>query len=233
MQDLSPAARTGLIAGLKAAVPMAVAVFPFGLAYGVGVAASGIDKWVGASASWTVLAGAAQLSMLSLINSHASWVVVVTAGLVVNARFALYSVALAPAFRDFPPRWRFGLPYLMTDQAAALALQYFAANPDPVTRRWYYLSASLGIVFAWWTGTLVGVTLGGAIPTSIDIAFTVPLIFVVLLVPSLIDRPGIVAAIVGGGVTAAAAALPNGLNTVLGAGVGVALAAIVDRGARR
>jgi 4-azaleucine resistance transporter AzlC len=212
---------------------MAVAILPFGLAYGVGVAAAGLDPWVGASASWTVLAGAAQLSMLSLIASHAAPVVVVTAGLVVNARFALYSMALAPAFKDFPARWRFALPYLMTDQAAALALQYFADNPDPVARRWYYLSAALGIAVSWWVGTIVGVTIGGAIPPGIDIAFAVPLVFVVLLVPSLIDRPGLVAAVVGAGVTVAAASLPQGLNTVIGTGAGVALAALVDRRSRR
>ena len=57
-----------------AAMPMGVATFPFGLAYGVGVTAAGIDPWIGAAASWMELAGAAQLSMLFLIASHASWV---------------------------------------------------------------------------------------------------------------------------------------------------------------
>lgn len=232
MQSLSPPARAGWIAGLKASVPMAVATFPFGLAYGVGVTAAGLDKWVGASASWTVLAGAAQLSMLSLMVDHASWMVVITAGLVVNARFALYSIALAPAFKDFPARWRFGLPYFMTDQAAALSLRYFAAHPDPVERRWYFGGTALGIAVVWWTGTLVGVFLGGAIPSSIDIAFTVPLVFVVLVVPLLIDRPALVAAVVGLAATVATVSLPQGLNTVVGAGLGVAVGAWLDRGAR-
>jgi predicted branched-subunit amino acid permease len=212
---------------------MTVATFPFGLAYGVGVASADIDKWVGASASWTVLAGAAQLSMLSLIDSRASAVVVIVAGLVINARFALYSMALAPGFKDFPVRWRLGLPYLMTDQTAALSLQFFTANPDPVARRWYYLGAGMGVAVVWWAGTIVGLTLGEAIPPSIDIAFTVPLVFVVLIVPTLIDRPGLVAAVVGAGVTLAAAPLPNGLNTLLGAGAGVALGAVVDRWRRQ
>lgn len=211
---------------------MAVATFPFGLAYGVGVTAAGIDRWIGASASWTVLAGAAQLSMLSLIRSHASWVVIVLTGLVVNIRFALYSMALAPGFKEFPARWRYVLPYLMTDQTAALSLQYFNDNPDPVARRWYYLGAGALTALVWWAGTLVGITLGTAIPPSIDIAFTVPLVFVVLLVPTLIDRPGIVAALAAAVVTVATTSLPHGLSTVLGAGVGVALGAIADRRGR-
>jgi 4-azaleucine resistance transporter AzlC len=221
-----------MTAGLKAAVPMAVATFPFGLAYGVGVTAAGIDRWIGASASWTVLAGAAQLSMLSLIKSHASWVVIVLTGLVVNIRFALYSMALAPGFKEFPARWRYVLPYLMTDQTAALSLQYFTEQSNPVARRWYYLGAGLLTALVWWAGTLVGITLGTAIPPSIDIAFTVPLVFVVRLVPTLIDRPGIVAALAAAVVTVATTSLPHGLSTVLGAGVGVALGAIVDRRGR-
>ncbi|MCC7123408.1 MAG: AzlC family ABC transporter permease [Acidobacteria bacterium] len=229
MKTLSPAARQGLRDGLTAAIPMSVSSFPFGLAYGVGVLAAGLDPWVGASASWTVLAGAAQLTMLSLIETSAPWVVVVVAGLVVNVRFALYSIALAPAFKEFPPRWRFALPYFMTDQAAALSLHYFTTTTDPVARRWYYLSVGSGIAVVWWIGTIVGITLGRAIPPSIDIAFTVPLVFVVLTVPTLIDRPGIIAAAVGAAVTVVTASLPYGLNTVIGAAAGVLIAAIADR----
>lgn len=233
MPSLSPAARAAWRAGAAAAIPMGIATFPFGLAFGVGVPAAGIDSWTGAAASWTVLAGAAQLSMLSLIKAHASWVVVVLAGLVVNVRFALYSIALAPAFKGFPARWRYGLPYLMTDQTAALSLQYFTIEPDPVSRRWYYFGAGLLTACIWWAGTLAGVTLGAAIPTSIDIAFTVPLVFVVLLLPTLIDRPALLAAGVAAGVTLAAAPLPHGLNTAVGAGLGVIVAAWVDHGGRR
>ncbi len=232
MTPLSPAARQGLRDGLTAAIPMSVSSFPFGLAYGVGVLAAGLDPWVGASASWTVLAGAAQLTMLSLIETSAPWVVVVVAGLVVNVRFALYSIALAPAFKAFPPRWRFALPYFMTDQAAALALHYFTTTTDPEARRWYYLSVGFGIAVVWWIGTIVGITLGRAIPPGIDIAFTVPLVFVVLIVPTLIDRPGVIAAVAGAAVTVVTASLPYGLNTVAGAAAGVVIAALADRRAR-
>ncbi len=229
MPFLSSAARSGVVAGLKTSVPLAVSSFPFGLAYGVSVTASGMDPWLGASASWTVMAGAAQLSMLSLIERHASWIIVVTAALMINLRFALYSIALAPAFKDFPPRWRFALPYLMTDQAAALSLQYFQEQADPVARRWYYFAASMAIVLLWWAGTVVGVSVGGAIPPGVDVAFTVPLVFVVLIVPSVMDSPGLVAALVASGATLATASLPSGLNTIIGAGAGVAAGALVDR----
>jgi 4-azaleucine resistance transporter AzlC len=232
MSSLPPAARAGLTAGVSSAVPMSVATVPFGFAYGVGVTAAGIDPWIGASASWTVLAGAAQLSMLSLMHAHAPWLVVVLTGLVVNVRFALYSIALAPGFKDFPAGWRFALPYLMTDQTAALSLQYFTENPDPVARRWYYAGVGLGVAATWWAGTIAGVTLGHAMPASLDIAFSIPLVFVVLLVPTLADRPGVIAAVVATIVTVAGAPLPHGLNTVVGAVAGVLSGALADRRGR-
>lgn len=216
-------------AGLRSSIPMAVGSFPFGVAYGVGVTAAGLDPWLGASASWTVLAGAAQLSMLSLIEAKAPPAIVVLTALVVNLRFALYSVALAPAFAAFPAAWRYALPYLMTDQAAALSLQYFAETPDPDARRGYYLGVGLGIASTWWAGTIVGVTLGSAIPPSFDVAFTVPLVFVVLLVPTLADRASVVAGGVAAVTTVLAARLPHGLNTVAGAAAGVLVAALFDR----
>ncbi|MGE0040082.1 MAG: AzlC family ABC transporter permease [Vicinamibacterales bacterium] len=212
------AKQTGIRAGLRAAIPMAIASFPFGLAYGVAVVAAPIDQWVGASASWLVLAGAAQLSMLELIGSRASWVIVIATGLVINARFALYSAALAPAFASFPPRWRFTLPYCMTDQAAALSLQFFAGEPDPVARRWFYLSTGLVITAFYWIGTLTGIAAGAALPASLDIGFVVPLVFIVLIVPTVIDRPAVIAVLVAGGVTLATRALPHGSNILLGRG---------------
>ena len=233
MPTLSPAAHGGAIAGLRTSLPLSVSSFPFGLAYGVAVTASGMDPWLGASASWTVMAGAAQLSMLTLIERHASWIIVITAALVINLRFALYSVALAPAFRDFPARWRFGLAYLMTDQAAVLSLRFFQHNADPIARRWYYFASSLAIVSMWWAGTIAGATLGSLIPASVDVAFTVPLVFAVLLVSSIRDRPTVVATIVAAAVTVASVSLPTGLNTIVGAGAGVLAGALADRRSAR
>jgi predicted branched-subunit amino acid permease len=218
--------------GFTTSIAIALSTFPFGLAYGVAAAASGLSPWLGASASWTVMAGAAQLSMLSLIERHASWVVVIAAAIVINLRFALYSIALAPAFKDFPPRWRFTLPYVMTDMAALRSLQYFEQQTDPVARRWYYLASSLTIASMWWAGTVAGVVFGAAIPPGIDVGFMVPLAFVVLIAPGLTDRASIAAALAASVATVAVTGLPSGLNTIAGAAAGVAAGALADRLAR-
>jgi predicted branched-subunit amino acid permease len=200
------------------------------LVYGVAVAESSVSRLVGASASWIILAGASQLSLLSLIDAHASWPVSVGTALVINARFALYSTALAPSFSEFPRRWRWGLPYLMTDQAAAMGLSHFDEEPDPLRRRWFFLGAALFFATGWWVGTVAGVLIGASVPERLDIGFAVPAMFIALLVPVLTTRPAVVAAAVGGATTVVAAPLPNGLNIITGALVGIAVGRLAAGG---
>lgn len=209
-------------------MPLAIAVVPFGLVYGVAVANSTVSPWVGGAASWLVLAGASQLSLLAMIDDGAAWTIAVGTALVINARFALYSVALAPAFREFPWRWRFGLPYVLTDQTAAVALAEFEHEPDPVWRRWFFLGAASIFAFGWWAGTVVGVVAGEALPDWLDIGFAVPAMFIALLVPSITDRPALIAALVAGVVTVLGAGLPNGLNVMVGALSGLVAASTVQ-----
>ncbi len=220
---MHPAARSGM----RAALPLALAAIPFGLVYGVAVVDSSISPWVGVAASWLILAGASQISLVGLIDSGAAWPVAVGTVLVINARHALYSAALAPAFAQFPTRWRFTLPYLLTDQAATLAITRFEAMHDPIARRWFFTAAALLIASFWWAGSITGVVLGASIPEQIDVGFAVPAMFLALLVPSLTHRPAVVAAVVGAAVTVLAAPLPSGLNVTVGALAGIAAGAMV------
>ncbi len=212
-------------AGMRAALPLALGAIPFGLVYGVAVSDSSISAWVGAAGSWLILAGAAQISMLELMENGAAWPIAVGTALVINARFALYSAALAPAFARFPRRWRFTLPYLLTDQAASLSMTRFREMHDPVARRSYYLASALLVAFLWWSGSVAGIVLGASIPEQIDIGFAVPAMFLALLIPSLTDRPAVIAAVVGGAVSVLAAPLPSGLNITLAAIAGIAAGA--------
>ena len=216
-----------MIAGARAAIPLGLAALPFGLVYGVAVIETQVSPLVGIAASWIVLAGAAQLTLLALIDAAASWPVAVGTALVINARFALYSAALAPAFARFPTGWRYALPYLMTDQAATLALTHYETDDDPVSRRWWYLGAGLLFASGWWSGTVMGVLVGAVIPPSVDIGFAVPAMFIALLVPTLTNRPAVVAAAVGASLAVVTGGLPNGSNLIAGAVAGIAAGAAV------
>lgn len=211
-----------MLAGARAILPLSIAAFPFGLAYGVAVAGSSMDDLVGALASVLVLAGAAQLAMVDLLDKGAPWFVVVGTALVVNARFMMYSGALAPSFSDYPRRWRVALAYFMTDQAAVTSLLYNERQRDPRARMAYYLGAGLSFAVAWWMGTLIGVGIGATIPSELQLGFAVPLMFVALAVPSVRDRAGLIAACVGFAVTLIARDAPMNTGLLIGAAAGVA-----------
>ncbi len=229
MRESDRVVKPAIRRGIRAAVPLAFAAVPFGLVYGVAVIESVVPSGAGIAGSWLVLAGAAQLSIVSLLDGGSSWALAVGTALVINARFVLYSAALAPAFSEFPARWRFGLAYLMTDQAASLGINEFERERDPEWRRWFFLGAGLFFCSGWWIGTVVGVLLGAALPASLDIGFAVPAMFIALLVPALVDRPALAAAAAGGAAAVAAAPLPSGLNVIIGAVVGIAAGAVLRR----
>lgn len=215
--------------GLVALAPLSIAVLPFGIVYGVAAAGSDIDTATGISASWIVLAGASQLTLLDLLSSDASWFVAVGTGLLINSRFVLYSTALAPAFLEFPPRWRFPLCQLMTDQATAVSLAWFEDHEDPVARRSFFFGAGMMLAIVWMVGTLIGVFAGASIPESWELEFAVPLVFLALVIPTLRTRPTLLAAVVAVAVTMLAADLPQGTNLLVGSFCGILAGTVAER----
>lgn len=209
-------------AGARAILPLSLGVFPFGLVYGVAVVESSIEDWVGVLASVLVLAGAAQLAILDLFDAGAPWFIIVGTALVINARFMMYSGALAPSFSQYPRRWRIPLAHLITDQATATALLHQQTERDPAMRMSFYLGAAGSFALAWLLGTFTGVVVGAAIPSEFQLGFAVPLMFLALLVPSVRDGPALVAASIGFAVTLLARDAPLNTGLLIGAGVGIA-----------
>jgi 4-azaleucine resistance transporter AzlC len=208
-------------AGAKAVAPLLPASLLFGLAFGAAVYASVVDPVVGAGSYFIMVAGASQFVMLDLFNTGAPALVVLGTALLINARFALYSVALGPLYAAFPRRWKGILAFLMTDQAAAISLRHAEEYPDPVRRRWFFFGASIVFISLSWAGAIVGVVTGPIIPASWEISFIVPLMFIALLMPVLRDRPSVAAALVAIAVVVVARNAPSGMNVLAGALAGV------------
>lgn len=221
--------RAAFTDGVRAFAPLVIAVIPFGLVFGVVAAGSDMDSWLGGATSFIIFAGAAQLATLQLVDAGAAGAVVIATALVINARHLMYSAALAPAFRDFPKSARFVLPYLLTDQAFAISVVRFGEVEDPVYRRWFFAGAGLGLWVTWQVFTVVGIVVGAQVPASWSLDFAVPLMFVILLVPTIKGRPELIAAIVGAAVAVAAAGAPYGLGLMIGAVSGVAAGVVAQR----
>jgi len=221
--------RSAFADGFRAFAPLIIAVVPFGLVFGLVAAGSEVGPWLGGATSTIIFAGAAQLATLQLMDTGAVGAVVIATALTINARHLMYSAALAPAFREFPRAARFLLPYLLTDQAFAISVVRFGQIDDPVYRRWYFAGAGLGLWVTWQIFTIVGIVVGAQVPESWSLDFAVPLMFVILLVPTIKGRPELIAAVVGGGVAVAAASAPYGLGLMIGAISGIVAGVATQR----
>ena len=208
--------------GARAILPLSIGAFPFGLAYGVTVVESSMNDFVGWLASFIVLAGAAQLAVSDLIDQGAPWFIVVGTALVINARFTMYSGALAPSFSEYPKRWRIPLAHFMTDQTTVTSLLFNRQERDPRQRLAYYFGAGLSFAVSWWVGTVIGLAVGATIPSEFQVGFAAPLMFIALAVPSIRDRAALVAAAVAFSVTLIARDAPMNSGLLIGAAAGIA-----------
>jgi 4-azaleucine resistance transporter AzlC len=206
-----------------------IGVIPFGLVFGIVAAGSSVGSWLGGSTSVIIFAGAAQLATLQLIDAGVAGAVVIATALVINARHLMYSAALAPHFQEFPAIARFTLPYVMTDQAFAVSIVRYGEVTDPVYEQWYFTGAAMTLWITWQISTVAGIVLGAQVPASWSLDFTIPLIFLVLLVPAIKSRTELIAALIGGGVAVAAAGAPYGLGLMIGAVSGVIAGVIAQR----
>lgn len=214
--------RDTMRAGARAILPLSAAAFAFGLAYGVAVALAPFDDLAGVLSSFVVLAGAAQLAIVDLSDQGAPWFVIVGTALVINMRLTMYSGAMAPAFSEFPARWRIPLAHFLTDQTTVTALLYFRGEADPRRRMAFFAGAAGSFAVAWITATVIGVLIGASVPAELQIGFAVPLMFVALAVPTIRDRAALVAAAVGFSVTLLARDAPLNTSLIIGAAAGIA-----------
>jgi predicted branched-subunit amino acid permease len=213
--------------GVQDAVPLFIPAIPFAFVLGVAILDSGMNELVGWSSSSIVYAGAAQLTLVTLLGGGAAWLAAVTAALVVNSRHALYSLALAPAFQRQPAWFRWVGSALLIDQVFVLAE---ARKDDPSADfRRYYLSSALFFVVAWNLCVALGLLVGPAVPTEWGLAFAIPVMFTGMLIGGLNAPPKVAAAAVAAAVTALAAGMPNRTGLLVGAAAGVAAGMAVAR----
>ena len=229
--------RDGALEGFRDAIPILLAVTPFGLVAGVSAAEVGLPVAHAVGMSYVVYAGTSQLAALQLLAVGSPFAVILLTTLLLNLRFALYSATLAPHVRD--PRWpvRLWMASLMTDQSLALGIHRYATKPERGAKVAYYLGVSVPVWVVWTTAATVGVFLGAAVPAAWSLEFAVPLVFLTLWVFALARGRGPVwwAGGVGAIVAILARPLPFNLGLLVAsfAGIGAGLAADHLRDRRR
>lgn len=218
-------------AGARAGIPIAVGVVPFGLV--AGVAATDAEMGVAGAVAWSVgvFAGASQLAAIELLDSGASALVAAGAALLINLRFLMYSASLAPYLAPQSLGQRLGAAYPLTDQAFGLSIAAYTKRPlaSGRERLRFYLGCAALMWTTWQTTTVIGAVAGSTVPESVPLDFSIPLVFLALLIPSVTDRPTVVAAAVAGIGTVLAGELGAGnAALVIGVTAGIAAGATVE-----
>lgn len=217
--DESPSLADARRLAIADSVPLFLPAIPFGFVLGLAISESPIPDGVGLLSSLVIMAGAAQLALVTLIGTASIWAAM-AAALVINARHLMYSAAMAPTFKAQPRWFRWVAPALLIDQVFALSTQH--VDDDPAFFRRYYSVTALFFYGGWQMVTVLGFVFGSFVPDSWQLGYAPAVMFTGLVVFGLSNRPGVVAAVVGASVCFLTIGLPNRVGLLIGALCGVA-----------
>jgi 4-azaleucine resistance transporter AzlC len=159
--------------------PISIAVFAFGVTFGVLAHSAGMGSIAPIVMSATTFAGSAQFAAASILGAAGGTATAIAAALLLNARYVPIGISVAPGFEG---RWGRRLlgAQLVVDESWALA-----------SRRRFDVRILLGagavLYVAWNLGTALGVLGGGALgnPKRLGLDAAFPALFLALLVPQL------------------------------------------------
>jgi len=203
-------------------------VLAFGAISGVAMVAAGMPHYMAMAMSILVYAGSSQLACLQLLTSGTPLAIAVLAGLVINLRFSIYSLSIAPHLAAAGPRWRPVLSYLLSDNGYAMALRGYERPLEPISKVWYYFGSCSAIWLTWQIGTLTGIILGTRIPAAWHLEFSIVLTFLAIVAPTIRDRAVAVAACASGVTAILAWPLPLRLGLLLAVAAGIGAGMLVE-----
>jgi 4-azaleucine resistance transporter AzlC len=168
-------------AGVRAAVPLAIPVFAFGISFGTLAEAAGLSPLLTIGMSATTFAGSAQFAAVSILSAGGSVAAALIAGILLNARYLPIGISLAPAISG--PVWRrFLEAQLAVDESWAVA-----HVGQGRYNRSLFIGAGLTLYLSWLLGTAIGLAAGGLLgdPGRLGLDAAFPALFLVLLAPRL------------------------------------------------
>lgn len=219
---MDAAFRLGAREGFRDFLPMSVGLIPWAVVTGIAMRSIGLSPLEAMGMNVLVFAGTAQLGTLPLIGSGAPlWLIFVTA-LVLNLRFIIFSAALAPAFQGNALARRLGASYLLVDGVFAVGSEKMLASEDPQWRWGYFIAPSVYAWLLWQLFVLAGVLGAGVIPSDWSLEFMATIALMLIMLPMMLARPMLVAALAGGLGAVLLRDLPLRLGLFAGIAIGIA-----------
>ncbi len=172
------------------------AALPTGLAYGVAAHDAGLSAVAAQLFSLLLFSTAGQIGALTLLGAGVSPLVATGAVLTLNTQLLLLGLTIG---RHLRPPWpqRLLLAFFLTDGTFAVAV-----SRGPL-RLPTLFGAGVSMYIAWNTGTVAGSFAGDAIPDvrRFGIDFTLPLVFLALLIPLVRTRAALLVVLTAGATT--------------------------------
>ncbi len=222
-----PKLHISFIKGARTITPVLLGVVPFAMITGITAINTNVSPAIALFMSVTIFAGASQLAVLQLFHQNAAAAIIIYTALIINLRFMIYSLSIAPYFRKEPVSWKIILAYMMTDQSYALSMVHFMNEPDD-DPKWFFLGASSLLWVVWQIATLSGLLLGSVIPPQLGLDFAIPLTFTAVLFKSINDKPAVIAVIVSATVAVISTNIPMNLGLPLAAIAGITAGALSE-----
>jgi predicted branched-subunit amino acid permease len=219
--------------GSRLVLPALVGTFSWGVVTGVAMVKAGMDVRQALAMSIVVYSGTAILATLPLLAAGASLPLICLAALLANLRFVVYSAVVAGEFRKVPGRVKLAIGHLTTDSGLAAYLADTPRGTPQAQRTARFLGANLPVFVAWQVGAIGGILLAGTLPDWPRLSFVGVLAIMALVGPMLRSIPAVAAAAAAAGVAMVGRdwSYQGGMLSAIVAGVAVAL--LLDRGARR
>lgn len=220
--------RTEFLSGVKAELPLMIGVIPFGMIYGILAIAAGLPAVVAQSMSFIIFAGSSQFVSAQLFGLGVPGIINIFTVWVINLRHALYGASVAPYLEKLPTRWKLALAYLLTDEAYAVTILHYQEQGERRFKHWFYLGAGLTLWTTWQLSTALGIFLGASIPSSWSLDFTLVLIFIALVIPSLKDKASFWAAVSAGVAAVLLFNLPLKIGLLVAALIGISAGILIE-----
>ena len=216
--------REGLLAGL----PSLFGIAAWGLVVGVAMVKSGLSVPQALAMTLLVFAGSAQLASLPLMMANAPiWVVFATA-LVVNLRFVIFSVLMAPHFAHLPWKQRFLLGYVSGDMTVAIFQQRFPSEAPALGKVSYLKGLVIPNWGSWQAGSIIGIFLGSAVPAEWGLGFAGSLAILCLLIPMVANKAALCGVLVASVTAVLAFGLPYKLGLLVAVLLGMVTAMLIE-----
>ena len=174
--------------GVKDAIPLLLAVAPYGVILGIQAASQGIPPWQLGLMTSMNFAGGSEFAAISLWHAPLPVLTIVMLTFLINSRHIIMGAAIAPYLKHLPLRKILPALFLMGDEGWAVsyasAVRNASGMPDakalPLA---YYLGVCFPFYPVWVLFSLAGYLLPSVhdhIP-SLGLATAFPAIFIVLL----------------------------------------------------